>query len=198
MPMSTILEIPDARVTLYPNFFNSEEATRIYHQLLNETQWIQHEINLFGKKIQIPRETAWHGDSGMRYTYSGMTLEPQPWNSPLIYIKQRIETEVQTSFNSVLLNHYRNENDSVGWHSDDEPELGKNPTIASLSLGATRKFQFQHKSENLRSINIQLTNGSLLLMSGTTQKFWKHRIPKSAVPTGSRINLTFRMIVQER
>lgn len=194
MHLPNTLNLPDATVTVYPNFFSSEEATRIYHQLLNETQWLHQEISLFGKKIQIPRETAWHGDSGARYTYSGITLEPQPWSLPLLNVKQRIETELHYSFNSVLLNHYRNERDSVGWHSDDEPELGKNPTIASLSLGATRKYQLQHKVYKLQRVNIQLTHGSLLIMGGSTQKFWKHCLPKSKDAAGSRINLTFRWI----
>ncbi len=194
MPISTTINMPDATVTLYPHFYSSDEATSIYTQLLNETQWLQQEIFLFGKRILIPRETAWYGAKGACYIYSGISLEPKPWTLTLMRIKERIESDVQSTFNSVLLNHYRNEKDSVGWHSDDEPELGNNPTIASLSLGAARKFQFQHKVDK-RRVNIHLTHGSLLLMGGATQQFWKHCLPKSASATGSRINLTFRWII---
>ncbi len=142
----------------------------------------------------MPRLTAWYGDEGRTYAYSGIVQTPIPWNDTLLTIKNRIEPLSNTIFNSVLLNRYRNGNDSVSWHSDDERELGKNPVIASVSFGQTRQFQFKNKHDSSRRMAIDLVDGSFLLMQGPTQHHWLHQIPKSKKEMKERINLTFRVI----
>jgi alkylated DNA repair dioxygenase AlkB len=189
-----ILAIPDAEVLYYPSLFGTSESVDFFQDLTLSIAWEQREIKVPGKIVPLPRLTAWYGDPGKTYRYSGMTHNPHSWTPALTTIKERIEAAADAQFNSALLNLYRNEQDSVSWHSDDEPELGENPVIASVSLGAARMFQFKHKHESKLRLTIELTSGSLLLMRGTTQKFWKHRIPKSKEPCGARINLTFRII----
>ncbi|MGK7898566.1 MAG: alpha-ketoglutarate-dependent dioxygenase AlkB, partial [Xenococcus sp. (in: cyanobacteria)] len=160
-----------------------------------ETFWQQDHIKMYGKEIALPRLTAWYGDSGRNYTYSGITMNPQPWNSTLWEIKQRVEDLAQVSFNSVLLNLYRTGRDSVNWHSDDEPELAPGFPIASVSLGGTRRFVMKHKSKReVGKFELKLTNGSMLLMGGETQQHWLHQVPKTRKKVNSRINLTFRVI----
>lgn len=193
MSDSITLPFEDAIVHFYEVFYSVEEAQKLFTQLRDEVQWKQQTITMFGKEIQVPRLVAWYGDSDKSYTYSGMTLQPHVWSPLLLNIKNKIEQASDTSFNSVLLNFYRDETDSVGWHSDDEPELGDDPIIASLSLGAEREFQFKHKSTDERH-KIILTSGSLLLMRAGSQVHYKHRIPKRKKPLGERINLTFRTI----
>ena len=149
---------------------------------------------MFGKPVLIPRLSAWYGNEGASYTYSGLTLQPNAWTDELLSIKQKIETISGATFNSVLLNFYRHGQDSMGWHADDEPELGKMPTIASLSLGAERRFLLRAKNNHHQKHEIPLNNGSLLVMSGNTQHYWQHAIPKTRLPTKPRINLTFRQI----
>lgn len=186
---------PDAEVTLYNGFFSQRESDYYFNTLLKEIDWKQDKIKLYGKVFDLPRLTAWYGDTDKSYTYSGIPMEPKPWTKELIAIKDKIETESGFSFSSVLLNLYRNGSDSVSWHSDDEVELGANPTIASVSFGETRVFQMKHKSLPNVKVNIPLTHGSFLLMQGETQKNWKHQIPKTAKALRTRINLTFRLIV---
>ena len=191
------LNIPDAEVTYYPGFFSVEEADKYYQSLMEKVDWVQNKISMYGKENWVPRLEAWYGDKGMNYTYSGITQEPKPWLDELLEIKSAIEPMANTTFNSVLINYYRDGKDRVAWHSDDEKELGPNPIIGSVSLGAERKFKFRHKRflENGHQIALDLEHGSLLLMKGDTQKHWKHEIPRTAVPIGGRINLTFRVIV---
>lgn len=186
-------ELPDADISLFHGFFSAEESAQLFTRLEAEILWQQDEIRMFGKKIPIPRLNAWYGDADKSYTYSGIHLTPHPWNEELLFMKERIEKETNLRFTSVLLNLYRSGNDSMGWHADDEPELGPNPSIASVSLGASRIFQLRHVSKKIRA-NISLGNGSLLLMQGKTQHHWQHQIPKSLKVMGSRINLTFRII----
>jgi alkylated DNA repair dioxygenase AlkB len=143
----------------------------------------------------VPRLSAWYGDAGAVYTYSGLRLEPLPWTPVLLEIKQATERLSGTRFNSVLLNLYRDGQDSMGWHSDDEPELGPEPVIASVSLGALRRFVFQHKKRRWR-IALDLEPGSVLLMAGATQHHWRHALPKTRRPVAPRINLTFRTILR--
>ena len=189
------LNMPDAEVLFYEAFFNEAQSEN-YFQILQETiAWEQQEVKMFGKQIKIPRLTAWYGDEGKSYSYSGIHHEPLAWTTELQLIKSRIETVADITFNSVLLNLYRDENDSIGWHSDDEAELGQNPVIASVSFGDIRQFQFKHKDDNMLRQSIELTSGSLLLMRGATQHHWKHRIPKTKKAKGARMNLTFRVIV---
>jgi alkylated DNA repair dioxygenase AlkB len=186
--------MPDAEVLFYRALFDKSESDTFFQDLTDNIQWEHRQFKLAGKDIFIPRLTAWYGDAGKSYTYSGMTFEPHAWTPSLKEIKGRVEEVAGIQFNSVLLNLYRNEQDSVSWHSDDEPELSTNPVIASVSFGAQRTFQFKHKDDPQLRHAIELTSGSLLLMRGTTQAFWKHQIPKAKTPCGPRINLTFRII----
>jgi alkylated DNA repair dioxygenase AlkB len=190
-----LISIPDAELMFYPNYFSQQESDIIWENLLTETNWRQDKIKLYGKEMNIPRLTAWYGDEGKSYTYSHITMNPIPWTPVLLSIKQRVEQIANISFNSVLINLYRHGQDSMGWHSDDEPELGKNPIIASVSFGGTRKFQLRHRfNKTLKKVDINLTHGSLLMMQAKTQEFWQHQIPKTAKFVNARINLTFRII----
>jgi len=189
-----ILKMPDAEVLFYPNLFSTSESIDLFQDLTLSIAWEQREIQVPGKTVPLPRLTAWYGEIDKVYRYSGMTHNPLPWTPTLEVIKQSVESAAGLQFNSVLLNLYRNEQDSVSWHSDDEPELGENPVIASVSFGASRLFQFKHRHDSKLRQAVELTSGSLLLMRGTTQKFWKHQIPKVKEPCGARINLTFRVI----
>lgn len=187
--------LEDAELARFHHFFTLEESDAFFAALSAQTEWAQGQIKLYGKFHNEPRLTAWHGDEGKRYSYSGITLHPQPWTPLLLEIKDRVDRAAQTSFNSVLLNLYRDGRDSNGWHQDNEPELGRNPAIASVSFGATRRFQMRHKfRKDLPKVELNLEHGSLLLMTGPTQHFWQHQIPKTARPVGPRINLTFRVI----
>ena len=187
-------DLPDADVRLYSQLFSADESRELLAQLRTQIKWRQETIRLYGKSIPLPRKTAWYGDENMVYTYSGIRVEPAKWTSLLRDIKTRIEEKSGTTFNCVLLNYYRNEHDSVAWHADDEPELGENPIIGSVSFGETRDFQMKHKRTGQRE-NIALGNGSYLLMSGATQRHWLHQIAKSKRPMDERVNLTFRINV---
>ncbi|MDY6805777.1 MAG: alpha-ketoglutarate-dependent dioxygenase AlkB [Cyanobacteriota bacterium] len=184
----------DGEVILYSHFFRTEESDRFFSDLYENVKWRQDIIKMFGKEMPLPRLTAWYGDEGQCYTYSGIEQNPEPWTPTLKLIKSKVEEVAKVTFNSVLLNLYRNGKDSVSWHSDDEPELGKNPVIASVSFGATRRFSLKHKISKDRKVNLDLPNGSLLLMKGETQHSWQHQITKTAKTVEPRINLTFRTI----
>ena len=188
------LSLPDAEVYLDRTFIPPAESDAFFADLTANIVWEQKPIHFMGKEVMQPRLTAWYGDEGKSYTYSGLTVHPLPWTTTLLTLKTRVEAAAGITFNSVLLNRYRTGQDSVGWHSDDEPELGTNPVIASVSLGAARNFQFKHKHNPDLKLAIELTNGTLLLMRGTTQHFWKHQIPKTTKVLSPRINLTFRVI----
>ena len=149
---------------------------------------------MYGKMVKTPRLTAWYGDQNKEYIFSGTRHKPISWTRELLMIKTRIESVAGVTFNSVLLNYYRNANDSVAWHSDDEYELGVNPVIASVSFGQVRRFDIRHKQVRERKYSIYLENGSLLIMKGDLQHHWVHQIPKSAKAMNARVNLTFRMI----
>ncbi|WP_162427963.1 alpha-ketoglutarate-dependent dioxygenase AlkB family protein [Pontibacter pudoricolor] len=188
------LTIPGAEVYFVPDFFTQQESERYFEQLLEQVNWKQEKIRMFGKELPMPRLTAWYGDKA--YMYSGLENKPQPWLPVLLQIKDKVETATGHNYNSVLLNLYQNGQNSMGWHSDDEPELGPEPTIASVSFGAERRFGFRHRHNKAqKNIYLTITHGSLLLMQGPTQRNWQHAIPKTARPTGNRINLTFRNIV---
>jgi len=187
------LNLPDGEAVFYRNFLDWEVGDRYFQALLQETQWRQDYLQVHGKSVPLPRLTAWYGDVG--YAYSGIDMEPKPWTVTLLDIKARVEAVAKVSFNSVLLNLYRNGQDSVSWHSDNEPELRQYPAIASVSLGATRRFSFKHKlRKDLKPIHLELPHGSLLLMLGSTQIHWLHQVPKTTQAVNSRINLTFRTI----
>lgn len=158
-------------------------------------QWQREQIKMYGKQIPLPRLTAWYGDPGKVYRYSGITSQPQPSNKGLLYIKERIEQATGFHFNSVLLNWYRTGDDHMSWHADDEPELGANPVIASVNFGETRDFVVRRIDKPTQKIIIPLPHGSLLLMAGELQHYWQHSVPKRKKVKGSRFNLTFRAIV---
>jgi alkylated DNA repair dioxygenase AlkB len=189
-----VLDLPDAEIIYFPAFLSKEEADSLFVELLENIPWQQDEITVYGKKHLQPRLTALYGNEGKPYSYSNIVMQPHYWTLPLQKIKLLIESVCETNFTTVLLNYYRDGNDSNGWHADNEKELGTNPVIASLSLGAERNFQLRHNSDSTQKRSIILENGSLLVMKGTTQHFWKHQVPKTAKPIGPRINLTFRVI----
>ncbi|MFM1754606.1 MAG: hypothetical protein RLZZ236_1545 [Bacteroidota bacterium] len=189
-----VLDLPDAEIIYYPQLFVKEQADTIFYELLKEIAWQQDNITVYGKTHPQPRLTALYGNDGKPYSYSNITMQPKPWNSLLQKIKYYIEASTECQFTTVLLNQYRDGKDSNGWHADNEKELGTNPIIASLSLGAERVFQLKHNTISEAKKNIILEHGSLLLMKGSTQHFWKHQIPKTTKPIGNRINLTFRSI----
>ena len=190
------ISLPDSEISLHQKHFDSEIAVNLLKDLNEEIPWVQNKIRFYGKESLVPRLESWHGDKGMSYTYSGIKMDAKPWTKNLLMIKESIEPIAKTTFNSVLINYYRDGKDRVAWHSDDEKELGKNPVIASVSLGAERKFKLRHKKykENQLQHEVFLQSGSLLLMSGSTQHHWLHEIPRTAKPIGPRINLTFRVI----
>lgn len=189
-----VLNLPDAEIMYYPRFFDKNEADEIFTQLTTDIPWQQDEIRVFGKVHPQPRLTALFGNEGKSYSYSNIKMQPHPWNPLLQKIKLSVESVSETKFTTVLLNLYRDGKDSNGWHSDNEKELGTNPIIASVSFGTGRIFQLKHNTISNLKQNILLEHGSLLLMKGTTQHFWKHQIPKTSKIIGSRINLTFRVI----
>lgn len=188
------LSMPDAEVFFYRNFFNINESDNLFKILFKEIKWRQDKLKIYGKEINLPRKTAWYGDKNKSYKFSGIHLEPECWTPTLLKIKEKVEAVTDIQFNSVLLNLYRDGNDGISWHTDAEPELGQNPVISSVSFGGTRKFVFRHKQDKKLKSEINLTHGSLLLMTGTTQHFWQHQIPKTLKKVQPRINLTFRKI----
>ena len=188
------IPLVDGELALYPDLFSLSEANDYFKTLLDDTPWTQEEITMYGKTHNVPRLSAWYGDAEIPYTYSGITAYALPWTHSLQIIKDRIERVSHTKFNSVLVNLYRDGNDSVSWHADDELELGPQPEIASLSLGHARSFQLKHKTDKSQKHSLLLPHGSVLLMRGQTQKNWLHQIAKSRRPMGARINLTFRWV----
>jgi alkylated DNA repair dioxygenase AlkB len=185
-------EIADGGVLVYhPHFLNEQEADVLFAELKALTPWKQ-ETGTFGRPF--PRLTAYHADPGVSYTYSGVTHPSSPWPDYLVEIRQRIEEAAGAPFNSLLLNYYRSGNDSIGFHTDAEPELGLNPIVPSVSLGATRQFIMRHMKSKER-LTFDLLHGSLLIMAGTTQHHWQHGVPKTKASVGERINLTFRNIL---
>ena len=195
MPL-TLLPLPQADLLFDPTFLPATAAENLLAQLTAEIAWEQRNIRIFGQEIPQPRLTAWYGDPAARYTYSGLAWEPRPWTPALLALRQRVETATGARFNSVLLNLYRDGRDSMGWHADDEPELGPAPAIASLSLGATRRFRLRpsRTGPTHPPLSLDLPSGSLLLMRGPTQQYWQHALPKTARPIGARLNLTFRWV----
>ena len=187
----------DAVIRLYDCFIGAKEADLLFVRLHTSTPWRQDRITMYGREIDIPRLQAWYGDSRCTYSYSGISLEPQPWSPLLLDLKQRIEQVAGTEFNSVLINLYRDGQDSNGWHADNEPELGPEPVIASLSLGSVRRFRLRNNADKKQTISLDLPSGSLLLMAGKTQQSWQHCITKTTRVVEPRINLTFRKIFSE-
>ncbi|WP_339610446.1 alpha-ketoglutarate-dependent dioxygenase AlkB [uncultured Planktosalinus sp.] len=189
-----VFNLPDADISYFPKFYAEDKATKVFNQLLKETPWQQDKITVFGKTHLQPRLTALYADNEKTYSYSNITMHPKPFSPLLKELKTDIEKQCNDAFSTVLLNLYRHGKDSNGWHSDDEKELGKNPAIASLSFGEERWFHLKHKFRPELKTKIILQHGSLLVMKGTTQHFWKHQISKTSREVNPRINLTFRLI----
>jgi len=190
-----VLNLPDAIFEYYPNFFSNEKADELYSLLYKETPWQQDTITVYGKNHPQPRLTALYGNEGKPYKYSNIIMNPHPWNATLMHIKELVDEKAGQTFTTVLLNLYRNERDSNGWHADNEKELGRNPIIASITLGEERTFQIKHNSKKEAKQNLILNHGSLILMKEGSQIHYKHQIPKAINSKKPRINLTFRTIL---
>lgn len=189
------IPMPDADVVLRRSIDLGLPADEVLARLVSEIAWREETITLWGKTMLQPRLVAWHGDPDASYVYSGRRFDPQPWNELLSRLRAVVEAVAGAQFNSVLLNYYRDGRDSVAMHSDDETELGREPLIASLSLGETRTLVFRHKTNKaIKTWHLPLTSGSLLVMKGPTQRCWQHAVPKMTAPCGPRVNLTFRQV----
>jgi alkylated DNA repair dioxygenase AlkB len=186
------LFLPPPELHLHERFLSEAESAACFHALRTTIAWRQDAMRIAGKSINLPRLTAWYGDPGTEHIYSGIRNVPQPWTPELTEIKARAEAVADATFNAVLLNLYRTSSDSMGWHSDDERDMS--PIIASVSLGAARTFQLRRKTPPADTVSLRLTAGSLLVMSGSTQRQWQHRVPKEPAE-GERINLTFRHVL---
>ena len=186
------VELPGAAISYDPDWLGSEAASTLFEALRAALPWERHRITVYGRSLEAPRLSCWIGDAA--YTYSGTRFEPHPWPVALASVRERLEDELHADFNSVLANLYRDGNDRLGFHRDSEPELGPEPLIASVSLGATRRFRLRER-EGRGSYGIDLEHGSLLVMAGATQRHWLHAVPQTARPVGPRINLTFRRVL---
>jgi alkylated DNA repair dioxygenase AlkB len=182
-------------IMLYPDFFSKEKADYLFADLQKTLDWRQEPIWMFGKQVMQPRLTALYGNPGQAYAYSGLSMGSLPWIPVLEEIRDKIQTFTRLSFSHVLCNFYRDGNDSMGWHRDNEPVLGKNPSIASVTFGATRMFQVRQYGSKSHKFDIPLSHGSLLMMQGESQHYWEHQLPKTKKVNGPRINLTFRKLL---
>jgi alkylated DNA repair dioxygenase AlkB len=187
------LDLPDADVSLDPAWIAPAQAAALFTQLRQDVHWENHPVRLFGREHPAPRLSCWIGDADARYRYSGLVREPAPWLPELTALRSRLHDALGIDFNSVLANLYRDGRDAMGWHADDEPELGDAPVIASISLGATRRFVLKHR-DGAPKLALDLPSGSLLLMRGATQARYRHALARTARPVGARMNLTFRRI----
>jgi alkylated DNA repair dioxygenase AlkB len=185
---------PGLGLTLIRSAVGSAAADAAFVALRTKVMWHQDHLKMFGKLIPVPRLEAWVADEGLDYTYSGIHHDPDPWIDELVELRDLSSSHTGTRFNSVLCNLYRDGSDGVDWHADDEPEFGQMPVIASLSLGATRRFDLRRVDDHSIKVELELHHGDLVIMSGTTQTLWRHRVPKTKKPVGERINLTFRTV----
>ena len=184
----------DGEVYCYGSIFSNEESNKYFEKLRQEINWQNDVVKMYGKTIECKRQTAWMGEDYFEYTYSGMVKRAGLFTPLMVEIKNKIETVCHQKFNSCLLNHYKDGSEGMSWHSDNEKTMGEEPIIASLSLGAARKFSFKH-SESKEKIDLLLEHGSLIIMQGITQKHWKHALPQSSKIKTPRINLSFRNFV---
>ena len=192
---SELIELADADLRYFPRWVDADLADGWLSELSTQTPWSQPQIKLYGRSIAVPRLVAWYGDADAHYRYSGFTHEPLAWTPLLADIRQRVQQQVGQRLNGVLLNYYRDGQDAMGWHSDDERELGQQPLVVSLNLGATRRFDFRRKGTSRIEYSISLEHGSLLVMSGLTQHYWQHQIARTRKVRAPRLNLTFRQII---
>ncbi|MEL1266175.1 alpha-ketoglutarate-dependent dioxygenase AlkB [Pseudoxanthomonas putridarboris] len=188
------IPLPGASLAFMPHWLETDQADALFSELRRAMPWEVHRIRMFGRRVDSPRLSCWMGEPEAVYRYSGADFVPHAWLPALRAIRERLRRELGVPFNSVLANLYRNGHDAMGWHSDDEPELGPRPVIASVSLGATRRFLLKHRKDKALKQAIELPHGSLLVMSGDTQRLYRHALPRTARPVGERINLTFRWI----
>src|SRR5688500_14160289 len=189
------LPLADAELAFDPHWLGADEADALFAALRAQVAWEVHRIRLFGREVDSPRLSCWIGDPEARYRYSGTLFAPWPWPACLLPVRARLSRQLGVAFNSVLANRYRNGRDAMGWHSDNEPELGPQPVIASLSLGAPRRFKLRGRGPNAPGMDLDLPHGSLLVMRGDTQTHYRHALPRTARPVDERINLTFRQIL---
>lgn len=187
---------PGLDVELVRGALHPEEADDAFARLRAEVPWRQEHLRMFGELVAVPRHEAWVADEGLDYTYSGIAHVAQPWSPLLAGLRDRMGGLAGTRFNSVLCNLYRDGSDGVDWHADDEVEFGRFPVIASLSLGATRRFDLRRVDDPSVRIDLELHHGDVLVMRGTTQQLWRHRVPRTTRRVGERINLTFRTVVR--
>ena len=180
----------------WPDWLPADEADALFGRLQRDVAWETRTIRMFGRRMEQPRRIAFQGDAGTVYRYSNDDYRASAWHPGVADLRDRLARWLDVRFNSVLLNLYRNGRDSMGWHADDEPELGDRPVIASVSLGAVRRFVLRSRADHGRKIDLPLASGSLLVMSGDLQRDWQHQVPKTARPVGPRVNLTFRRILQ--
>ncbi|MGN6513679.1 MAG: alpha-ketoglutarate-dependent dioxygenase AlkB family protein [Lysobacteraceae bacterium] len=188
------LPLPGATLAFDPRWLPAAEADALFAALRAQVPWEVHRIRLFGREVDSPRLSCWIGDADAVYTYSGTRFVPHPWLPVLQAVRARLARELGVGFNSVLANLYRDGRDAMGWHGDDEPELGAQPVIASLSLGATRRFVLKARGPAAQRLALELPHGSLLVMAGDTQRRYRHALPRTARAVGPRINLTFRRV----
>jgi alkylated DNA repair dioxygenase AlkB len=191
------LDLPDADVRL-TQFCDAVEAARWFARLHAEIAWERHRLRIFGREVDSPRLSCWIGDADAVYRYSGTRFAPHPWTPALIELREYISSHCGECSNSVLANLYRDGRDSMGWHSDDEPELGRDPAILSFSFGGVRRFRLRHRHDPRLRLELDLPSGSLLRMAGTTQRFYRHDLPKTARAVPARINLTYRTLCVPR
>ncbi len=194
LPPETI-HFSECELLWWPQWLSSTDSRSLFEQLYKKANWRQEQITLYGKEHPVPRLQAWYGDAGAAYGYSGIALEPEPWLPELESLRQAVQQASGEMFNSVLVNLYRDGQDSNGWHADNEPELGERPVIASVSLGETRRFRFRAQLDKQQTHALDLPDGSLLVMGAGTQQHWQHQITKTRRAVGPRINLTFRRVV---
>ena len=188
---------PGLDITLVRSALGQADADNALHALRTRVAWRQDHLQMFGKVIPVPRLESWIADDGLDYTYSGIHHDPDPWIEELARLRDLVAAHAGTTFNSVLCNLYRDGRDGVDWHADDEKEFGPMPIIGSLSLGATRRFDLRRVDDHSVRIELELHHGDLLIMRGTTQSLWRHRVPKTKRPVGERINLTFRTVIKD-
>ncbi|TLX63572.1 alpha-ketoglutarate-dependent dioxygenase AlkB [Stutzerimonas nosocomialis] len=194
---SSRLALADAELHYLPGWAEPAEADHWLAELIERTPWAQPQVSLYGRRFSVPRLVAWYGDPEARYRYSGLLHEPLAWTPLLTQIRQRIQDSVGRPFNGVLLNLYRDGQDAMGWHSDDEAELGRDPLVVSLSLGASRRFDLRRCGSSRIAHSLALDHGSLLVMAGSTQHHWQHQIARTRKVSAPRLNLTFRLIDPE-
>ena len=188
------LHLRDAEVSWHRHWLSRDTADTLQRTLRDDVPWEVHTIRMFGRQVDSPRLSCWMGDPAARYRYSGTEFVPQPWHPALLPLRDQLTAFCGHAFNSVLLNRYRDGDDGMGWHSDNEPELGPAPVIASLSLGAARRFLLRRRDDHAKKAEVLLDHGDLLVMGGQTQRHYQHSLPKSARPLAERLNLTFRWI----